>query len=67
MKVTHYHIGDPVSGVCKQSAVWARGEDGAHSPLIYLQRPKWIKDDAAWNRIVASVRVNLPKNFEVKR
>ncbi len=65
MKVTHYHVSGPVSGICKQSAVWARGEDGVHSPLIYLQRPKWIEDDAVWNRIVASVQIRLPRNLEV--
>jgi hypothetical protein len=66
MKVTHYHVSGPSPGVCKQSAVWVRGEDDAYWPLIYLQRPKWITDDSVWNRIVACVRVNLPRNMEVK-
>ena len=66
MKVTHYHVSGPSSGICKQSAVWVRGKDDVHWPLIYLQRPKWITDDSVWNRIVASVRVNLPRNLEVK-
>ena len=65
MKVHHYHVSGPIDGACKQSAVWARGKEGGHSPLIYLQRPKWITDDAAWNQIVKSVRINLPRNLEV--
>ena len=66
MKVTHYHVSGPSTGVCKQSAVWVRGEDGVHWPLIYLQRPKWITDDAVWNKIVASVQLRLPRNMELK-
>ena len=65
MKVTHCHVSGPSPGICKQGAVWARGEDGVHWPLIYLQRPKWITNDAQWRKIVASVQLRLPKNFEV--
>lgn len=64
MKVTHYHTAKPVSGICKQHAIWGR-EGSISSPLVYLQRPKWIKDDAAWEKIVESVRLNLPRGFEV--
>jgi len=65
MKVHHYHVSGPIDGACKQSAVWARGEDDVYWPIIYLQRPKWITDDVVWARIVDSVRLNLPNNFEV--
>jgi hypothetical protein len=30
-----------------------------------MQRPKWITNDVVWARIVDSVRLNLPNNFEV--
>lgn len=69
MKVTHYHVSGPVDGVCKQSAIWARGSHGeqhAYSPLVYLQRPKWITDDAAWRKIVAAVNFKLPRGTEIK-
>ena len=66
MKVTHYHVSGPIDGACKQSAVWGRMDEGVHWPLVYLQRPKWITNDEVWARIVDSVRLHLPKNFEVK-
>ena len=65
MKVTHYHTSEPVKGMCKQRAIWGRGKENVSAPLIYLQRPKWIKDDAAWRKIVSSVQLKLPKGFEI--
>lgn len=65
MKVTHYYVGRPTEGMRKQQAIWARGRNESHSPLVYLQRPKWITDDDAWNKIVNSIQLMLPKNFEV--
>lgn len=66
IKLTHYHTSGPVDGLCKQSAIWGRGETTADSPLVFLQRPKWITDDTVWNKIVDSVQLNLPCGFEVK-
>ena len=66
MKVTHYSVSGPLTGVCKQSAIWVSDGGNAHWPLIYFQRPKWIEDDAVWNQIVASVEIKLPQNIEVK-
>lgn len=66
MKVKSYSINDnPIPGICKQSSEWATDGSNGVWPLVYLQRPKWIKDDAAWARIVASVRLELPSGFEV--
>ena len=66
MKITHYGLDAPAKGLYKQHVIIARdkAEDG-YFPLIYLQRPKWIKDDAAWKKIVESVQLKLPKGFEV--
>ena len=66
MKVTHYHTSGPVGGLCKQSAIWGRGRTTASAPLVFLQRPKWIKDDEVWRKIVNSVHLKLPREFEVK-
>ena len=65
MKVTHYHTCGPIDGLCKQHAIWVSGEDAPTSPLVFLQRPKWIKDDAAWAKIIESVQLRLPQGFEV--
>ena len=64
MKLTTYSVGGPVEGLCKQHAVW--GSNGVQScPLIFLQRPKWIKDDSAWQKIVDGVKLELPIDFEI--
>lgn len=65
MKVTHYHLEPPMHGLWKQNAIVGR-EGYSIAPLIYLQRPKWIKDDDCWNKIINSVTIKLPKGYEVK-
>jgi hypothetical protein len=65
VKITHYHTSGPVDGMCKQSAIWVRGRGSSSYPLVYLQRPKWITDDAAWRKIVDSVSLKLPRGFDV--
>ena len=55
----------PIQGVCKQSAVWASDGNSGLYPLVFLQRPKWIKNDEAWAKIVASVRLDLPYGTEI--
>ena len=64
MKVKSYSVSGPIDGLVKQHAVWV--EEGSFlAPLIYLQRPKWIANDAQWLEIVNSVRITLPVDFEV--
>ena len=67
MKVTHYTVTGPWPGVVKQHSIMARSGDKSNGyfPIAYLQRPKWIKDDAAWETICNSIQLKLPKNFEV--
>ena len=64
MKVESYAVEPPIDGLIKQHAVWGH-EASTIFPLIYLQRPKWITNDAQWLAIVNSVRLVLPANFEV--
>lgn len=60
-----YNTSGPIKGVSKQSAIW--GSNGTQtSPIVYLQRPKWIKDDACWDMIVKSISINLPYEYEIK-
>ena len=40
--------------------------DNVYTPLVYFQGAKWIKDDACWEKIVSSIRLQLPNGFEVK-
>lgn len=64
MKVESYSVSGPVEGLVKQHAIWAyEGTTGA--PLVYLQRPKWIANDAQWLAIITSIRLDLPAGLEV--
>ena len=66
MKISEYIIDAPCKGLYKQHCILVKDEAvGCFMPLVYLQRPKWIKDDAAWEKIVKSVRLTLPRDFEV--
>jgi len=66
MKVTHYGIDGPCKGLYKQHCIIARdSRQMGYTPIVYLQRPKWITDDAAWLKIVNSITIKLPKDFEV--
>lgn len=64
MKIESYTVEGPIDGLVKQHAIWVH-EGGVVAPLIYLQRPKWIVNDAQWLTIVNSVRMVLPADFEV--
>ena len=44
----------------------AAADENAMYPIAYLQRPKWIEDDAAGEAIVKSIRIELPVGFEIK-
>ena len=67
MKIKSYSVCGPCEGLVKQNAIWVQGEDATGLyPLIYLQRPKWIKSDDAWKKICESVKLDLPKDFEVE-
>lgn len=67
MKVSAYAVSSPWPKVCKQWSVMAKDEQGTYWPLIYLQRPKWIEDDSAWEKICESIQLKLPKGFEVTK
>jgi len=67
MKLKSYSIGEPIQGICKQYAVWGHDADNnSISPLFYIQRPKWIKDDMVWEQITKAVKVELPIGLEIK-
>ena len=64
MKLDSYSLCGPIKGICKQRAIWATSGNTTQ-PLIYLQRPKWITDDAVWSKIVDGLRLELPSGFEI--
>jgi hypothetical protein len=65
MKPDSYHISGPVDGLCKSHGLWI-SEGNGMTPLIYFQKPKWVKDEEMWRRIVASVRIELPLGVEIQ-
>jgi hypothetical protein len=46
-------------------AIWGHSSS-CISPLVYLRRPKWIKDDACWDGIVKSIMMSLRPNTAVR-
>jgi hypothetical protein len=65
MKPDSYHISGPVDGLCKSHGLWI-SEGNGMTPLIYFKKPKWVKDEEMWRRIVVSVRIELPLGVEIK-
>lgn len=66
MKIKSYFVSGPVEGICKQHAIWVSGDDASSLwPVVYLQRPKWFKDDVAWEKICKSIRLDVPEDFEI--
>lgn len=67
MKIESFMYSSPRKGQSKQYAIIAMAKDSNRAmPIIYLQRPKWIEDDAVWLEIVKSIRLELPRGFEIK-
>lgn len=64
MKIESYSIDHPIEGLSKQYAIWISDSERS-MPLVYLQRPKWIKDDEAWERVVLSIHLNLFNDIEI--
>ena len=49
-----FFLSCPIKGVRKSYALWV--ESGVRfQPLVYFQKPKWIKDDAAWENFIHGV------------
>ena len=67
MILGRYGTSGPVSGLRKQNAIVGYAQEGNYmSTILYLQRPKWIKDDDVWQKICDSVRLDLPQGMEIK-
>jgi hypothetical protein len=62
MKIDHYHLSSPLKGVSKQYTLClGSSEKNIYAVGVYLQRPTWIKNDAAWGKLVKSIQiVDLP-------
>lgn len=58
MKIDSYSICKPVKGICKQWAIWANCGSQTF-PLVYLQRPKYVTSDSAWESLMESVRLDI--------
>lgn len=62
MEIESYSVVSPSRGQ-KQYAIYANGV-GVSSPLIYLQKPKWVPA-TQWDEIVSSVSLRLPKGYRI--
>lgn len=65
MKIQYYSKSSGINGLYKQHLLL--GFEGNTSwPLVFLQRPKWIKSDADWQKIVDGITLKLPAGTEIK-
>ena len=48
----------PIKGICTRPGLWVE-DTGMSMPLVYFQKPKWIKDDTAWEKFLRDVFVNV--------
>ena len=49
-----FFLSCPIKGVRKSYALWVESGD-QFQPLVYFQKPKWIKDGAAWEKFIRGV------------
>ena len=66
MKIVSYSVCGPIDRVSKQHAIYGHYSENKMIPLVYLQRPKWIKDDTAWQAIVGSIQLLLPSGTDIR-
>jgi hypothetical protein len=66
MKIKTYSITGACPPLWKSDCIVANAEPNGVCPIVYLRRPKWIKDDAAWKTLCKSIRLELPAGFELK-
>ena len=49
-----FFLSRPIKGVRKSYALWV--ESGVQfQPLVYFQKPKWVKDDATWEKFICGI------------
>lgn len=63
MKIKGYSICKPIEGLCKQYSIFIH-EDNSNRcfPLVYLQKPKYVKQEA-WDEICQAISISLPQDF----
>jgi hypothetical protein len=67
VKIEKYFVSMSCKPITKGPAIFgAENEINDWRPLVYLKRPKWIKNDDDWEQICKSVRIDLPKGFQVR-
>ena len=54
----NFVLSGPIKGVRKSYGLWV--ESGVRfQPLVYFQKPKWIKDDTAWERFICGLFMSI--------
>lgn len=48
----------PIEGICTRPGLWLESGTMAQ-PLVYFQKPKWVKNDAAWEKFLRDVFANV--------
>lgn len=55
----------PQHGLSRGHAIWA-SSGSLTVPLVYLRRPKWIKDDASWQSILDAIEFKLQQGIVIR-
>ena len=54
----NFVLSGPIKGVRKSYELWV--ESGVRfQPLVYFQKPKWIKDDIAWEKFICGLFMSI--------
>lgn len=64
MKVEKIEICGPVNGLWKSHAICIQ-EGNSSAPIMYISRPKWIKDETKWKEIVNSLQLSIKAGTEI--
>jgi hypothetical protein len=62
---TSYSLCGPQDGLSQGHAIWASSGSLA-VPLVYLRRPKWIKNDASWQAILDAIEFKLQQGIVIR-
>ena len=53
-----FYLSGPIKGVSKSYGLWV--ESGVRfQPLVYFQKPKWVKDDTAWEKFICGLFMSI--------
>ena len=59
-----FFLSAPVKGLRKSYALWVENGD-QFQPLVYFQKPKWVNDNASWEKFIRGVYMAISPEAHV--